>query len=341
MLRLYDYTCKYCKKAFKSRNRDRQYCCQRCAYDDRIGKPRHPNSGKKRTKKPTKFICQRCGEPFERMVYPSLHKKCSFEFCGPACRNKARRLKPKPCPVCGKMFSPQVVDMGGVRRQHCSQECANLARTGIPSPRRTPKEVSEAVAKIYPSQGPEPLMKMFNMSRKAICVIAHKQGVTLNPEVYYERVHGAAREFMTNDNPMKRPEVVKKVTKWQKKHRAEMDEKLAAARSKVQRKKPTGLERRLHRILKSFKVDFEVAAVIKPKFVVDVRIRDLIIQADGDYWHGHPSREPLTKRQKAQQRRDKAQDKYLTACGYTVVRIWESDMSHKTVASILKDHGII
>src|SRR3990172_1489799 len=131
---------------------------------------------------------------------------------------------------------------------------------------------------------------------------------------------------MTENNPIKNEEVVKKVRDYRKAH-PEVHErimiKLLEGHQRIQKDKPTKLEQKLFAVLDSLQVPYEQFYLIKPKFIVDVKIDNLIIQADGDYWHGHPRFEPLTERQAAQQKRDKAQDAYLQKCGYTVIRIWE------------------
>jgi G:T-mismatch repair DNA endonuclease (very short patch repair protein) len=99
-------------------------------------------------------------------------------------------------------------------------------------------------------------------------------------------------------------------------------------------------EKRVHKILECFGVDFQAQLFIKPNFIVDIAIGNVIIQIDGDYWHGHHRFEPLTDRQKSQKKRDYAQDRYLSKMGYTVERIWESDISDSAIKEILYNHGI-
>lgn len=297
-------------------------------------------SGKPGSNPPKQFVCKFCKGLFRRIVYPS--SQCAFEFCSPACRNKARSLTMMPCPVCGKLFKPKVHMAGNQRKKNCSKPCADKVRIGTPSPKRTPTEIRQTVTEIYPTQGPEPLMEMFNLTRSAICQIAYKEGVKLDPDgIHYNRVYQAVRERMKINNPMKRPEVVAKVIAWQRAHPDIAAIHSAKARSKNQRENPSSLEFKLRQILAGLDIEFEPSAIIKPKFVVDIRIGNLIIQADGDYWHGHPRFEPLTDRQIAQQKRDRAQDAYLHKCGYNVVRIWESDMSLEKVISILQTHDAI
>ncbi len=335
---MYQLVCHYpkCNKPFSHQRKTPQYCSRRCAYDDRIGKPRHPNAGKKRTKKPTRFTCEYCNEPFERMVYPTT--KSVFEFCSPVCRNKARIIPDVPCPICGAMFRPRINDIGRHRKKHCSKECADTAKVGQESPKRTAKEIRDIIIELYPTCGAQHLAGILGKSKSSILAIANNLGVKLNPDVFREIVHEAARTNMIQNNPMFRDEVKEKVKAFWDSHPEEKKEhkrKFMEGHSQLRKDKPTKLEDKLCRILEELGIAFEPQAIIKDKFIVDIRIDSLIIQADGDYWHGHPRFEPLTDRQKAQQKRDKAQDKYLTTCGYTVIRIWESNMSYHLVESLL------
>jgi len=149
---------------------------------------------------------------------------------------------------------------------------------------------------------------------------------------------------MLANNPMHNPETIAKVRAFYNSHpeaARKRLERLTIAKQKVQKGKPTKLELRLFAILEDIDVAFKRFPLIKPKFIVDCMIGDLIIQADGDYWHGHPRFYPLTDRQLAQQKRDKAQDIYLHSRGYTVERIWECEMSEEVVRRVLARHDII
>lgn len=299
-------------------------------------------SGKRGSNLPQQFVCEYCGKHFERIVCPS--SKGQFRFCSPTCRNKARSRPLVPCPICGTLFKDYVNDISGARKQYCSQECAWEAQKGRPSPKRTPQYILDAIKERYPTEGADKLAEEFDRTRCAIRVQAHKLGVKLNPDVYYARVHKAAQKYMTESNPMFNPETVEKVKEYWGTHPREQEaqyRKLQEAHARIQRENPSGLERKLWDILDSLDVDYETQFIVKPKFIVDVKIDNLIIQADGDYWHGHPRMEPLTKRQKTQQKRDRAQDKYLTTCGYAVERIWESDMSYDVVRDVLARNDVL
>lgn len=69
------------------------------------------------------------------------------------------------------------------------------------------------------------------------------------------------------------------------------------------------------------------------KFVVDAwipRVR-LVVQFDGDYWHGNPAwftPDDLDHRQKKRMRLDISQDAYIRRCGDRVLRMWGSSLLH-------------
>ncbi len=70
---------------------------------------------------------------------------------------------------------------------------------------------------------------------------------------------------------------------------------------------------------------------IKDKYRCDIFIpsMNLIIEVDGNYWHGNPkfySRKQLSEKQKEQKIRDKLRTDQLKQYGFRVVRLWEDDI---------------
>jgi G:T-mismatch repair DNA endonuclease (very short patch repair protein) len=286
--------------------------------------------------------CQLCGKEFTRRTFASYWREFGDpKFCSRKCRNisnaQENTVKKIPCPICGTPFKPYLDH--GQRKKYCSPKCGYKAQALRNQKKRDP--IEQAIKQSYASKGADHIAKRFNVTVQRVQQLAYNLGITLDDHTYYNRVHEAAREYMLKHNPMKRKDVVAKVREWQKRHPDLVVKRSLKARSHNQKKNPSGLELQLHEILNDLGMKFEIAATIKPKFVVDVRINNLIIQADGDYWHGHPRFEPLTKRQIKQQKRDAAQDKYLRTCGYIIVRIWESDMCKGTVETILRKHDVI
>jgi very-short-patch-repair endonuclease/endogenous inhibitor of DNA gyrase (YacG/DUF329 family) len=91
----------------------------------------------------------------------------------------------------------------------------------------------------------------------------------------------------------------------------------------------TTIERIGYSILDALNVTYLAQHLLAGKFCVDAFLpaEAVVIQFDGDYWHGHPHRFPQPDpRQQRRIKLDHSQDAYLTACGYTVIRLWESDL---------------
>lgn len=104
---------------------------------------------------------------------------------------------------------------------------------------------------------------------------------------------------------------------------------------------PSQLETELYDALDCLQINY-VAQHPIGHYIVDAFIApNFIIEADGDWWHGHPRFEPLNERQKKQQAHDRSRNTYFTKRGYHVIRIWECDMSLETVEYVLSNHGLI
>ena len=106
----------------------------------------------------------------------------------------------------------------------------------------------------------------------------------------------------------------------------------------------TSCERAGYGILKDLGVAYLPQHTLADKFCVDafVPAHALVIQFDGDYWHGHPARFPNPDhRQSRRIKLDRSQDAYLGKCGYKVLRFWESDLKSNPdlVRSVLRPYA--
>ena len=92
--------------------------------------------------------------------------------------------------------------------------------------------------------------------------------------------------------------------------------------------KPTSIEKKVYDELRLRGFLFETQKLINGKFIVDAYIPslNLIIEADGDYWHG------LEENKK----HDKARNAYLTKCGYNMLRLKECDINKDVQSEINK-----
>lgn len=93
---------------------------------------------------------------------------------------------------------------------------------------------------------------------------------------------------------------------------------------------PTSIEIEGRAILESLCVSFDEQVAINGKFVVDALIPSarLVIQWDGDFWHGNPALYPELQHaiQQTNVRHDRQCNAYLSKCGYQVMRFWETDI---------------
>jgi very-short-patch-repair endonuclease len=102
------------------------------------------------------------------------------------------------------------------------------------------------------------------------------------------------------------------------------------------RKGANGLERAGAAILDSLGIEYVEQQVIGGKFVVDAFLprHGIVVQWDGDFWHANPAHfATLHPIQEANQKRDRSCNAYLAACGYRVLRFWESDV-HESPATV-------
>ena len=104
----------------------------------------------------------------------------------------------------------------------------------------------------------------------------------------------------------------------------------ALAGNMVQQKSkgPNRIEKIGYSILDDIGVKYYKQHPMFNKFIVDAFLpeHNIVIQWDGDYWHGHPSKIKNGKpdsRQKQRMLLDKSQDAYMKKCGITVLRFWE------------------
>lgn len=277
-------------------------------------------------------ICVLCKSSFDVQDCPSISKKV---FCSVTCRNRANASKQirsnTPCKQCGKQFRPSKA----YSETFCSRSCydEHISIFGTRSKER--KALIDYVCEQFPSADLVELSSKLGISLSAIYNIAHKRGLKRSDsalQAQYEIISG----HMTDNNPMKRPDVAAKVSEYWKANPEKAEAIRVKATQSNQRDRPSKLELRCAEYLTIMGLDYEHQAIIKDKFVVDFRIGNTILQCDGDYWHGHKRFEPLTERQLKQQKRDAAQDKYLQACGYTVIRVWESDMSLEYLKKVLE-----
>lgn len=99
----------------------------------------------------------------------------------------------------------------------------------------------------------------------------------------------------------------------------------------VYRTEGTAPERAVAAMLDSIGVAYETQRGIGGRYVVDffVPSLNLVIEADGDYWHAHPAKyspDSLNEAQQKKVRRDRKLEALLIRRGWPIVRFWECDL---------------
>lgn len=74
-------------------------------------------------------------------------------------------------------------------------------------------------------------------------------------------------------------------------------------------------------------VEYEPQQIFNGKFTPDATVQGarLVVQFDGDYWHDRKGTS-TEKRIRHRVALDRSQDAYVRACGWRVLRLWESDL---------------
>ncbi len=154
------------------------------------------------------------------------------------------------------------------------------------------------------------------------------KGLTIETSVILKSIGQKSKERLLN-NPLRYWEgkkrslediekVRKSLTgrKLTKEHREKVFIKLQAWQLS---KKPSSIEKIVYDFLLSKGVIFEKQKLINGKFLVDVYIPEfnLVIEADGKYWH------TLDRVMK----KDKAENAYLKKCGFNLLRLGEDEIN--------------
>ena len=96
-------------------------------------------------------------------------------------------------------------------------------------------------------------------------------------------------------------------------------------------KQPTRLEVAGYAILDGIGEPYEKQSLVAQKFTVDALLASvgLVVQWDGDYWHGfrrEGDMRPLDGRQQRRAGLDRSQDAYMARAGLRVLRFWEHEV---------------
>jgi very-short-patch-repair endonuclease len=121
-------------------------------------------------------------------------------------------------------------------------------------------------------------------------------------------------------------EVKEKHRKWALEHSDFM--RKSGIKGNIERGQETSIETIVYQKLKDWGIIYEKHYTVNGRFIVDAFLPDykMIIEVDGEYWHN------LDRVRK----KDKAENAYLTKCGYKVIRIPGKEASNFSIAILEK-----
>lgn len=119
----------------------------------------------------------------------------------------------------------------------------------------------------------------------------------------------------------------------------DMKQKMLEGNAKKLRSNMTAPEKKMQVLLKEMKLQHDSQKVLGG-FIYDFCIPEhrILIEVDGDYFHGHPDKyekEDLNNLQKKIKKNDLLKDVMASGSNYTLLRFWECDI-HDDVEAVRK-----
>lgn len=295
--------CWVCGTTFTPRadrlNRERLYCSRDCAGLDRRNRVR--------------CVCATCGLIFEtrqgrvdagRGVYCS--KACQFP--GPVARS---------CERCGKPFTADRSEIVKGWGRFCSNECRRTRVEHICKTCGTVFEVEHA-------KDTKGLGNYCSVECRGLGMRNRVRCICENCGIGFERpastVADVASVFCSRrcmgQARAKDPVEIERVRQMQRDHLAS--------------RAPTRCERALYVLMDSVFGAGHWASqyLVADRWTVDACVPSmrLVVQADGDYWHGYDPAHRTHPTVAKNIQNDRRQDKYLAKAGWRVLRLWEHEL---------------
>lgn len=200
--------------------------------------------------------------------------------------------------------------------------------------KETKKKMSEARLERKKELGyvnsPETRRKMSEakIGKKRPDLIGNKFGVGTKPSTAFKQGHISWLKGMkgyTNAGSFKKGHSM-----WDSEEYRE--KVLQGSQKRWLSKEPTSIEKKLYEELKRRGILFERQRLINNHFIVDAYIPslNLVIEADGDYWHS------LDKIKK----QDKSKNAYLTKCGFNLLRVTGTEIRNDSFKEKLDERMV-
>ena len=253
-------------------------------------------------------VCCVCGK--ETSFYLSEIKRGYGKYCSRICKSKKEGVK-KKCLMCGKELKQTE---GCKTGKYCSYECFGE------SIRNRVKEVCLFCGKEFERKKCQTDRANRSFCSRACYDAEQRKGrVESVCKVCGKTIHRRGRrkyQYCSSRCLMSDPIVLSRMAEQNRKQ--------------LIKKGPNKLELAGRKIVSGIGVEFEEQVLLFEKFTVDVFVRGVVIQWDGDYWHGNPNiYSKLGDMQVKNVKQDKACNAYLRKCGVKVLRFWEKDVKKR------------
>lgn len=166
------------------------------------------------------------------------------------------------------------------------------------------------------------LAESIGRSVKAVMVKATRMGIITNGSRWSEQEVDIIRKYGGSKPPSHLAFMLNRTTKAVRHKMNQLGIRLAERGG-------SDIEQEVEDILKMLKVDYKKQVVLGTafKFRADFVVGDVVIEVNGDYWHGNPEiyAEPTPMQQTALEK-DELKKEYFRTLGYYVYEIWESEL---------------
>lgn len=279
-----------------------------------------------------KVKCHVCGELTKNKKYCS--RECQYEsFRG---EEKVERLE-KECKNCGSTFRIRKSQTKNGRGKYCSRECVDERKKVTYKGSKNPM-FGKTLSEKRKESLRENSVSMWKKKREKI-----EKRISESKENFFKK-HGCYPGHTEKAKKKRRNTLKEKYNKehnWEgefgerkcdkttKKKYGKSSLKMCLNSSR-KNKKGTSIECKIIEILDKNKVSYKKQFSIK-KFIVDFYLpnQNLVIEADGDYWHGNPNKyNEFDKIQKKRRKIDKRKNNTLKKLGYNLIRFWGSEIKN-------------
>lgn len=293
----------------------RKYCCRRC-YELSKRKPIHLRT------------CTICNQPINAYPYDTANAYAHRQTCSRQCGrvlsgrsntgrvawNKLPPIEPRDCAQCGEPFVPERSNVKTAK--YCGRECQANARGAVMRLRRKRPWVScSCCGKLIEATNYQ-LRSQKTVTCSRACMAQLKRQVTGEQHPLYKPKTRMTCEVCGTVRMVK-PSLVNRFRACSRRCAAALGQESTPRTSTLE----TAIANELNRLNEPF-----VSQRRFHWYVVDFYLpdRNLVIEADGTYWHSLPN----------MQRIDKSKDGYMRTHGINIARLSEPDIRRDVIGAV-------